>query len=62
MIPLVADTGIDASDYRFRLRALSRLAVQCGVAKMNNVLDALGRPELDAVAWQEPAAEEGDVL
>ena len=35
MVPLVADTGIAASDYRFRLRPLSRLASQCGVANMN---------------------------
>ncbi len=54
MVPLAADTGIAASDYRFRLRSLSRLAAQCGVAKMNHVLEATGRHEQDD--------EEGDIL
>jgi hypothetical protein len=54
LVPLVADTGIAASDYRFRLRPLCRLAAQCGVANMNHALDA--------VAQQEPDDEEGDTL
>jgi hypothetical protein len=62
MVPLVADTGIAASDYRFRLRPLSRLAAQCGVAKMNDVLDAVARNDLDDVARHEPDDEEGDAL
>ncbi|AKJ05198.1 Hypothetical protein AA314_06824 [Archangium gephyra] len=62
MVPLVADTGIAASDYRFRLRPLSRLAAQCGVAKMNDVLDTVARNELDDVARHEPDDEEGDAL
>ncbi len=47
LVPLVADTGIVASDYRFRLRSLCRLAAQCGVANMNHTLDAIGQRELD---------------
>lgn len=62
MVPLVPDTGIAASDYRFRLLPLSRLAAQCGVAKMDNALDAISRNELDDVARHEPADEEGDAL
>lgn len=62
MVPLVADTGIAASDYRFRLRPLSCLAAQCGIAKMNNVLDAVARNELDVVAQHEPDDEDGDAL
>lgn len=62
MVPLVADTGIAASDYRFRLRPLSRLAAQCGVAKMNDVLDAVARNELDVDARHDPDDEEGDAL
>jgi hypothetical protein len=62
MIPLVADTGIAASDYRFRLRPLSRLAAQCGVANMNDVLDAVERTELDDAAQLELDDEEGDLL
>lgn len=62
MVPLVADTGIAASDYRFRLRALSRLAAQCGVATMNNVLDALERNDLEDTARLELDDEEGDAL
>jgi hypothetical protein len=46
-VPLVADTGIAATDYRFRLWPLARLAAQCGVADMNNPLDALSRQEPD---------------
>ena len=62
MVPLVAETGIAASDYRFRLRPLSRLAAQCGVANMNVALDAAARPEFDSVAGHEPDDEEGDAL
>ncbi|MCC6648822.1 MAG: hypothetical protein IT374_25060 [Polyangiaceae bacterium] len=62
MVPLVADTGIAASDYRFRLRPLSRLAAQCGVARMNDVLDAVDRHELEDTARSEPDDEEGDAL
>ena len=54
LVPLVADTGIAATDYRFRLRPLARLAAQCGVANMNNALDALSQ--------QEPDDEEADAL
>lgn len=60
MIPLVADTGIAASDYRFRLRSLSRLAAQCGVAKMNDVLDSVERNELEPAARPELDDEKGD--
>jgi hypothetical protein len=37
------DTGTDTSYYGFRLRPLSCLAGQCGVARMDGVLHALGR-------------------
>lgn len=47
MVPLVPDTGIAATDYRFRLRPLARLAAQCGVANMNHVLDAVSQQTLD---------------
>lgn len=47
IIPLVADTGIAASDYRFRLRSLCLLAAQCGIANMNNAIDALEQQETD---------------
>jgi hypothetical protein len=62
VVPLVADTGIAASNYRFRLRALSRLAAQCGVANMNIALHAVAEPEFDSVATREPDDEEGDAL
>ena len=62
VVPLVADTGIAASDYRFRLRALSRLAAQCGVANMNIALNAVAQPEFNSVAAHEPDDEEGDAL
>lgn len=62
MVPLVADRGIAASDYRFRLRPLSRLAAQCGVANMNDVLNAVGRNELGTVAQHASDDEEGDTL
>lgn len=41
VVPLVADTGIAASDYRFRLRSVCLLAAQCGVANMNVALGAI---------------------
>ncbi|MGY4573740.1 hypothetical protein [Bradyrhizobium sp. USDA 3256] len=48
LVPLVANTGIAASDYRFRLRSLCLLAAQCGVARMDNALNAMARePEDD---------------
>ncbi len=62
MVPLVADTGIAASDYRFRLRPLSRLAAQCGVANMNYALNAVERNEFTHAAQPEPDDEEGDAL
>ena len=54
MVPLVPDTGIAATDYRFRLRPLARLAAQCGVANMNQALDAISQ--------QTPDDEEADAL
>lgn len=45
LVPLVADTGIAASDYRFRLHSLCRLAAQCGVADMRRALDALAHQD-----------------
>lgn len=62
MVPLVDDTGIAASDYRFRLRPLSRLAAQCGVANMNHVLNAVDLKEYNDNAQPEPEDEEGDAL
>ncbi len=62
MVPLVADTGIAASDYRFRLRSLSCLAAQCGVAQMDGVLKAIGRNELEGGAQPGLDDEEGDAL
>ena len=41
LVPLVANTGIAASDYRFRLRSLCRLAAQCKVANMDSSLNIL---------------------
>lgn len=61
LVPLVADTEIAASNYGFRLRALSLLAAQCGVARMSHALIVLARREVDDVAGPEPAGEEGDV-
>lgn len=43
LVPLVADTGIAASNYRFRLRSLCLLATQCGVAKVDKALDAMDK-------------------
>jgi len=54
MVPLVPDTGIAATDYRFRLRPLARLAAQCGVANMSQALDAISQ--------QSPDDEEADAL
>ncbi len=54
LVPLVADTGIAASDYRFRLRSLCLLAAQCGVANMNAALTALTQHDADD--------DDGDVL
>ncbi len=62
LVPLVADTGIAASDYRFRLRPLSRLAAQCGVANMKVALDAAARLEFSSIARHEHDDEEGDAL
>jgi hypothetical protein len=62
LVPLVADTGIVASDYRFRLRPLCQLAAQCGVANMNVALDAVTRPEIDFDAGHEPENDEVDAL
>lgn len=62
MVPLVADTGIAASDYRFRLRPLSRLAAQCGIANMDAVLDAVERSEFDDSARPELDDDEGEAL
>ncbi len=47
LVPLMADTGIAASDYRFRLRALCLLAAQCGVAKMDAALNAMAQEAED---------------
>lgn len=41
LVPLVKDTGIAASDYRFRLRSLCLLAAQCGVDNMDSALKAM---------------------
>lgn len=62
MVPLVADTGIAASDYRFRLRSLCRLAAQCGVAPMNVVLHAVERSELEDSARLEFNDQDGDLF
>jgi metal-dependent hydrolase (beta-lactamase superfamily II) len=43
LVPLVPDTDIAATDYRFRLRPLARLAAQCGVTNMNQSLDAISQ-------------------
>lgn len=41
LVPLVSDTGIAASDYRFRLRSICLLAAQCGVADMQSALKVI---------------------
>lgn len=45
--PLVPYKGIVASNYRFRLLSLCRLAAQCGVADMNSVLNVLEDQNVD---------------
>ena len=49
LVPLVSDTGIAASDYRFRMRSICLLAAQCGVADMQPALKVItqDRPEDD---------------
>lgn len=62
VIPLTADTGIAASDYRFRLQSLCRLAAQCGVANMKVALDAVAQPEFRSVVGHEADDDEGETL
>ncbi len=62
LIPLVADTGIVASDYRFRLRPLSRLAAQCGVASMKATLKAVDQPEFDSIDGLKSEDADADTL
>lgn len=51
IVPLLPDAANPAADYRFRLRALTRLAAQCGVARLGHTLDAVERSEFaEAVA------------
>jgi hypothetical protein len=47
LISLLPDSSAPASDYRFRLAALTRLAAQCDVAPMRNALSALGLTATD---------------
>lgn len=47
LVPLVADTDIAASNYRFRLRSICLLAAQCGVADMNAALNVLTLRDAD---------------
>lgn len=47
LVPLVKDTGIAASDYRFRLRSLCLLATQCGVANVDKAFKAMDREVSD---------------
>lgn len=54
LMPLVADTGIATSDYRFRLRSICLLAAQCGVADMNAALDAISQHDAND--------DEGEIL
>jgi hypothetical protein len=49
-VPLLSDTGVEASDYRFRLTALTRLAAQCGLRGMQSALMAVTRNELDGTS------------
>jgi hypothetical protein len=60
LAPLVPDTGIAASDYRFRLYALSRLAAQCGVADMGHAHDVVSRSEFDSDEPSESEDDEGE--
>jgi hypothetical protein len=62
MVPLVKKTDIAASDYRFRLLALCRLAAQCGVVRMSHALQAVARNELSSAIQLNPDDEEGDAL
>jgi hypothetical protein len=57
--PLVPDTEIAASDYRFRLSALSRLAAQCGVANMEKVLGVVEKNELNNTACSDVDDDDG---
>lgn len=60
--PLVADTGIAASDYRFRLRALCLLAAQCGISTMGNALDILDKERFgEKQATEEQEADDEGV-
>lgn len=61
MIPLVAVSDVAASDYRFRLRSLSRLAAQCGVADMGATLRAVSRSDIDNAA-RDAQDEEDELL
>jgi hypothetical protein len=45
LVPLINDKGVVASDYRFRLGALCKLAAQCGVADMKKVLSVVSEEE-----------------
>ncbi len=45
LMPLTADTGIAATDYRFRLWSICHLAAQCGIGNMSAALDAIAQPE-----------------
>lgn len=47
LVPLVAHTGVVASNYRFRLRSLSLLAAQCGVAAMDRAIDAMAQHDFN---------------
>lgn len=60
MVPLVADTGIVASDYRFRLRSLICLAAQCDVANMKKAHSAVQQRELERNAPSEYDDEDED--
>jgi hypothetical protein len=62
MIPLLADTGIAASDYRFRLRPLIHLAAQCGIPNMRHALKCVARSDLEVVPTTEADDEEGNLL
>jgi hypothetical protein len=58
LVPLLPERGVAASDYRFRLRPLIRMAAQCGVAELGPALRAVARnayEELDS-----PDDEEAD--
>jgi hypothetical protein len=47
LVPLINDKGVVASDYRFRLGALCKLAAQCGVADMKKVLSVVSEDDLN---------------